>query len=200
VFITFEGIDGSGKSTQIRLLKEYFDNEGLECHIYREPGGTEISEQVRGLLLHGGDEMDAVTELLLFSAARSQLISQKVAPLLESGKIVILDRYYDSTTAYQGYGRESASIEEIQQLNRIASHHRVPDITFYLRITPEIAQKRTEGTEKDRMEKSGLEFFQKACKGFDELSASEGRFRTIDASQPVEEIHQEIIAEIRNLS
>lgn len=200
MFITFEGIDGSGKSTQIRLLKIYFESEGRECHSFREPGGTEISEQVRSLLLHGGDEMDPVTELLLFSAARSQLISQKVSPLLESGKIVILDRFYDSTTAYQGYGRGSASIKEIQQLNRIASHHRVPDITFYLRITPENAQKRTEGVEKDRMEKSGLEFFQKVCEGFDKLSASERRFRTINASLPVEEIHQKIIAEIRNLS
>lgn len=200
MFITFEGIDGSGKSTQIRLLKNYFDSENREAYTFREPGGTAISEQIRKLLLHGGDEMDSVTELLLFSAARSQLISQKVAPLLDAGKIVILDRFYDSTITYQGYGRSSAPIEEIQQLNKIASHHRIPDITFYLRITPKMAQKRTETGEKDRMEKSGIEFYNKVCKGFDELSESEQRFKTIDATLPVKEIHEQIIIQILNLS
>lgn len=200
MFITFEGIDGSGKSTQIRLLKNYFDSENREAYTFREPGGTEISEQIRNLLLHGGYEMDSGTELLLFSAARSQLISQKVAPLLDAGKIVILDRFYDSTMAYQGYGRSSAPIEDIQQLNKIASHHRIPDITFYLRITPEMAQKRTETGKKDRMEKSGLEFFKKVCKGFDELSKNEQRFKTIDATLPVKEIHDQIIPHIQNLS
>lgn len=200
MFITFEGIDGSGKSTQIRLLKNYFDSENREAYTFREPGGTAISEQIRKLLLHGGDEMDAVTELLLFSAARSQLISQKVAPLLDAGKIVILDRFYDSTITYQGYGRSSAPIKEIQQLNKIASHHRIPDITFYLRITPKMAQKRTETGEKDRMEKSGIEFFNRVCKGFDELSKNEQRFKTIDASRPVKKIHNQIINHIQNLS
>lgn len=200
MFITFEGIDGCGKSTQIQLLKKYFDSKSVDCTLFREPGGTDISEQIRTLLLHGGDEMDPVTELLLFSAARSQLISEKVLPLLEAGKVVILDRFYDSTTAYQGYGRESAPLGEIKQLNKIASHHLVPDVSFYLKITPERAAKRTEGNEKDRMERSGSHFFEKVAKGFDELSRQEKRFVTIDGEQRVQEIHKKIIAALQKLS
>lgn len=200
MFITFEGIDGSGKSTQIRLLKKYFNELNRTVYTFREPGGTAISEQIRNLLLHGRDDMNSVTELLLFSAARSQLISQKVAPLLDAGEIVILDRFYDSTIAYQGYGRASASLDEIRELNKIASHHRIPDITFYLKITPEMAQKRTETGEKDRMEKSGIEFFRKVCKGFDDISGMEQRFKTIDANRPAEEINHEIINHIQNHS
>lgn len=199
MFITFEGIDGSGKSTQIVLLKTYFAKIGIDCHVFREPGGTVVSEQIRSLLLHDADEMDPVTELLLFSSARSQLIAEKVIPLLNKGKTVILDRFYDSTVAYQGYGRGSAPLKEIDQLNRIASHHRVPDITFYLKISPEEAKRRTLSEEKDRMEKSGIEFFQKAARGFDELSRNEKRFRVIDATCEKERVHRDIIHHIEQL-
>ena len=167
-------------------------------HLFREPGGTEISEKIRSLLLHESDEMDSITELLLFSAARSQLISEKVIPLLKMKEIVILDRFYDSTTAYQGYGRKSSSLEHIHLLNSIASHQTKPDLTFYLRIDPEEAGKRTQNTEKDRMEKAGLSFFRNVAKGFDELSKSNKRFVTLDAAKEIEAIHREIIATVES--
>ncbi|MEX0661722.1 MAG: dTMP kinase [Balneolaceae bacterium] len=198
MLISFEGIDGCGKSTQISLLKDYLDQHNRANHLFREPGGTEISERIRSLLLHESDEMDPITELLLFSAARSQLISEKVIPLLKQNDIVILDRFYDSTTAYQGYGRKSSSLEHIHLLNSIASHQTKPDLTFYLRISAEEAGKRTQNTEKDRMEKAGLSFFKKVAKGFDDLSESEKRFRTIDATQDKEFIHKKIISAVEN--
>lgn len=199
MFITFEGIDGSGKTTQIGRLQQYFESVNRECHIFREPGGTVISEKIRDLLLHGSNEMNPVTELLLFSAARSQLISEKVTPLIEEDKIVILDRFYDSTTAYQGYGRHSASIREIKQLNRLASHHTVPDITFYLKMNPETAQARTTKNEKDRMERLSTGFFQNVSDGFDEISRTEDRIKTIDARLDADKVHRLILGEVKKI-
>lgn len=200
MFITFEGIDGSGKSTQIEMLKSYYSEKGISCHVFREPGGTAISEQIRSLLLHGSDDMDPVTELLLFSSARSQLIAEKVIPLLDNGQTVILDRFYDSTVAYQGYGRESAPLKEIDQLNRIASHHRVPDITFYLKIDPEEANRRTQSLDKDRMEKSGSDFFRRVGKGFDEICRKESRFKIIDSNREKSRVHQDIIVHLERMN
>lgn len=197
MLISFEGIDGCGKSTQISLLKDFLDQQNRSNHLFREPGGTEISEKIRSILLHESKYMDPVTELLLFSAARSQLISEKVIPLLEKNNIVILDRFYDSTTAYQGYGRKSVSLEHIQLLNSIASHQIKPDLTFYLRIDPGVAAKRTQHNEKDRMEKAGVSFFKRVVNGFDVLSESEKRIITIDATQEIEIIHKEIIATVK---
>ena len=193
MLITFEGIDGCGKSTQIELLKEYFDRNSVKYSVFREPGGTEISESIRKLLLHDTDDMHPVTELLLFSAARSQLLIEKVKPLLEKDEIVILDRFYDSTTAYQGFGRELGNQDELKTLNRLASHHTVPDLTFYLKISPEEAAARTEGTKKDRMENSGDSFFQKVVDGYDYLSQTEERYHTIDATLQPDKIHALII-------
>lgn len=197
MLISFEGIDGCGKSTQIELLKEYLNNQNLSFSIFREPGGTVISEKIRTLLLHDSNEMNAVTELLLFSAARSQLITEKVIPLLKKGEIVILDRYFDSTTAYQGYGRQSAALNSIKNLNRLASHQAVPDLTFYLKVDPVEAAKRTEKLDKDRMERAGSEFFSRVSSGYDTLAESEPRFFTIDATLKREVIHKKIVKEIR---
>ncbi|MBN2732111.1 MAG: dTMP kinase, partial [Balneolaceae bacterium] len=137
MFITFEGIDGSGKSTQIALLRNKLLEEGHKVTVFREPGGTEVSEKIRALLLNPDFDIHPVTELLLFSSARAQLISEKVRPLLNKNEVVILDRFYDSTTAYQGYGRSSLPLQDIHRLNKIASHNIVPDITFYLKISLE---------------------------------------------------------------
>lgn len=196
MLITFEGIDGSGKSTQISLLKEYLSKSGKEVRVLREPGGTDISELIRGMLLNPEIEIDPVTELLLFSSARSQLIAEKVKPLLAKGVVVILDRFYDSTTAYQGYGRKSIPIDQVHQINKIASHEIAPDVTFYLRLSLEESAKRTAHMQKDRMEQSGIEFFQNVIKGFDELSKSEDRFVTIDASKNVDEVHDLILSNL----
>lgn len=193
MLISFEGIDGCGKSTQIDLLKKYFEKKSIEYSVFREPGGTEISERIRSLLLHETEEMDPVTELLLFSAARSQLIQEKVLPLLKDNKIVILDRFYDSTTAYQGYGRQSADLNSIHVLNDLATHHTIPDITFYLKIDPKEAEKRTDGSLKDRMENAGSEFFSKVSKGYDKLAAKEERIQAIDATLSPQEMHSQIV-------
>ena len=192
MFITFEGIDGSGKTTQIELLSEKLTEEGYKVSVFREPGGTEISEQIREILLDTKLDIDPVTELLLFSAARSQLIAEKVLPLQKAGTIVILDRFYDSTTAYQGYGRESVALKQIRELNKVASHDNEPDLTFYMKISLEEAQKRTRKQQKDRMELSGDEFYEKVIKGFDALSLTEKRFVTLDATAPQQKIHSKI--------
>lgn len=194
MLISFEGIDGCGKSTQINLLKEHFEQKGINYSVFREPGGTEISERIRSLLLHETDEMHPVTELLLFSAARSQLIQEKVLPLLEKNEIVILDRFFDSTTAYQGYGRKSAELQSIHVLNRLATHHTKPDLTFYLKIDPKEAEKRTSGVRKDRMENSGYQFFADVSKGYDELAKGEERIHSIDAMLSELEIHSQIVS------
>lgn len=192
MLITFEGIDGSGKSTQINLLKEFLQKKGYPIEVFREPGGTEISEQIRTLLLDASRNIDPVTELLLFSSARSQLVAEKVFPLLDEGSIVILDRYYDSTTAYQGYGRKSVSIKYIEEINQVASHRRAPDLTFYLRVSLEEARKRTALGEKDRMELSGDEFYKNVIAGFDRLAETEDRFVTLDATAPKKKVYQQI--------
>ena len=196
MLITFEGIDGSGKSTQIKLLNSYLSAKGIQTHVFREPGGTEISESIRTLLLHDTEEMDPVTELLLFSSARSQLMAEKVIPLLNQGKTIILDRFYDSTMAYQGYGRESAPISDIHQLNRIAAHGLVPDITFYMKLSVDDAEKRTSSVHKDRMEKSGRDFFSKVSDGFDKMSREEDRFKVIDATQGSSAVHNTIVSHV----
>lgn len=193
MLITFEGIDGCGKSTQIELLKSWFEDQDYAFRIFREPGGVVLSEHIRTLLLDSELPMHPITELLLFSAARSQLITEKVLPLLEQNVIVVLDRFFDSTTAYQGYGRESAPIEQIKMLNRLAGHHLVPDLTLYLKISYEEARKRTEGDDKDRMEQSGDLFFKKVIQGFNQLARENARFLTLDAFQTPDLIHRKIV-------
>ena len=192
VFITFEGIDGSGKSTHIKLLRKKLEKNGFRVEVFREPGGTELSEKIRSLLLETDIDIDPVSELLLFSAARAQLISERVLPLLDEGAVVILDRFYDSTTAYQGYGRSSASLEAIAELNELASHRRRPDLTFYLKISLGESKKRIDSFPKDRMEQSGDHFFRKVIQGFDELSLREPRIIPVDATLSQQQVHEVI--------
>lgn len=198
MFITFEGIDGSGKSTQIKKLKERLEKEGATVKVFRDPGGPEVSEKVRDILLNPDYEIDPVTELLLFSASRSQLMAEKVLPSLEKGAVVILDRFYDSTTAYQGYGRESISLEEIHKLNRIASHKREPDLTIYMKIPLNEAKSRM-AEKKDRMEQAGDPFFEKVINGFEDLAESEDRFFTVDATVSADQVHSWIWERVQSL-
>lgn len=197
MFITFEGIDGSGKSTQIEYLKKHLEDKGAEVKVFRDPGGPEVSERVRDILLNPDYEVDAVTELLLFSAARSQLVAEKVLPALDAGSVVILDRFYDSTTAYQGYGRASVSMEEIAKLNSIASHKRTPDLTIYMKILLEEAKKRMVQKYKDRIEQAGDVFFRKVIAGFDEMAKKEERFFTVNATQSPEKVQQQIWRQVQ---
>lgn len=196
MFITFEGIDGSGKSTQIKLLQMKLKQTGRRVEVFREPGGTKVSEMIRKILLDAQQQIDPVAELLLFSAARSQLISEKVIPMLDDGVVVILDRYYDSTTAYQGYGREAADLEEIQRINRIATRDTEPDLTFYMHLNLEEAENRTAEKQKDRMEMSGKEFYQRVIKGFNQLAEKHDRIYRIDSTRPPEEVSELIWKEV----
>lgn len=191
MFITFEGIDGSGKSTQIEKLKNRLEQEGAVVKVFRDPGGPVVSEKIREILLNPDYKVDPVTELLLFSAARSQLMAENVLPSLEEGAVVILDRFYDSTTAYQGYGRESVPLEEIRDINRIASHKQAPDLTIYMKIPLDKAKDRMAG-EKDRMEQSGDDFFGKVIQGFEKIAKTKDRFLAIDATQSADKVHQQI--------
>lgn len=195
MLISFEGIDGSGKTTQIALLKQRIEAKGLGVQVFREPGGTELSEQIRSILLNPEMDIHPVSELLLFSAARSQLIATNVVPALEKGMVVILDRFYDSTVAYQGYGRSCLPLEKIHQLNEVAAHGLAPNLTFYLRVSLAVSKERLRGQQSDRMEQSGEPFYEAVIKGFDTLSKTESRFRMIDSTQPVEQIHEIIWAQ-----
>lgn len=198
MLLSFEGIDGSGKTTQINLLKKRAESAGNDVYIFREPGGTGVSESIRNLLLNHDEDMNPVTEMLLFSAARSELLSQKVIPLLNAGKLVILDRFYDSTVAYQGYGRNSMPIPELLKINAIASHRIVPNLTFYLRIPLEVAEARRKSIDPDRMERSGKEFYARVIAGFDKIAASDQRFVTLDAQQSLEALHDQIWTKVQN--
>ncbi|MCR9131956.1 MAG: dTMP kinase [bacterium] len=199
MLISFEGIDGCGKSTQIELLKEHLIQSGKKVEVFREPGGSAISEQIRAILLNTDDDIHPVAELLLFSAARAQLIAEKVEPALADGYIVILDRFYDSTTAYQGFGRDSIELDSIAAINAIASLGKIPDLTFYLKISWEESKKRTAHLQEDRMEKAGQEFFEKVIEGYNHLAKREERFVEIDASQSINSIHETILMKIAAL-
>ncbi len=191
MFITFEGIDGSGKSTQIEKLSKRFEKNGVQVHTFRDPGGPTVSEQIRDILLNSDADIDPVTELLLFSASRSQLMAKSVLPILKTGGVVILDRFFDSTTAYQGYGRKSVPLTEIDKMNTIASHKRSPDLTIYMKLSLAEAKDRM-ASQKDRMEQANDNFFNDVIKGYDELAKTEDRFFTVDASRPADWVHNQI--------
>lgn len=195
-FFSFEGIDFSGKSTQIRLLQKYLQAKGHEVYVLREPGGTDISEKIRNLLLDKShDQMSDICEIFLYSAARTQLVSEKIIPLLEDDYFVIADRYVDSTTAYQGYGRE-IDAQMVEQINRAAIQGLMPSSTFFLDISPQISYQRrsASGRETDRLEESGNAFFERVYQGYHKIAAqNQKRFQVLDGSLTVEQIHQHII-------
>ncbi len=197
MFITFEGLDFCGKSTQVNLLIEYFTKLGKEIILLREPGGTKISEKIREILLDKKNlEMSSKTELLLFYASRAQLVKEKILPELNKGKIVISDRFFDSSTAYQGYGR-GLSVDFINILNSFVVDAAVPDLTFYLDVSIEEIEKRKLLFNKDkldRIESSEKDFWVKIRKGYEEIAKKEKRFYVIDGSQSIEKIHDKIIS------
>ena len=199
MFISFEGIDFSGKSTQIELLKDYLTGKGCKVEIIREPGGTEISEKVRTILLDKeNSRMFWESEFLLFSASRAQLVREKIRPYQKQGFYVISDRFHDSSTAYQGYGR-GIPIQVIMNIHKLAIGDTLPDITFFIDIPVEVAHQRSkeESSESlDRMERSGDDFYNRVRKGYLDLASKESRFRVINGLEHIKIIHEKIINEI----
>ena len=199
MFITFEGIDFCGKSTQIELLKSYLLKNKKKVQVLREPGGTEISEKIRTMLLDKENfKMLMEAEFLLFSASRAQLVREKIRPYLDEGIYVISDRFHDSSTAYQGYGRR-ISIEVILSIHKLAIGNTIPDITFFIDIPVEIAEQRRQeklSEQLDRIENSNMDFYSRVRNGYFELAKNENRFRILDGIDNVENIHEKIINEI----
>ena len=199
MFITFEGIDFCGKSTQIDLLEKHLLNKNKKVLVIREPGGTEISEKIRRMLLDKeNSKMFMETEFLLFSASRSQLVREKIQPYLERGFYVISDRFHDSSSAYQGYGR-GISIDVISSINKLAIGKSVPDITFFIDIPVDVAEQRRQQRSidnLDRIENSNEDFFYRAREGYLKLAEREKRFKVVNGTEDVEVIHKKIINEI----
>jgi dTMP kinase len=199
MFITFEGIDFCGKSTQIELLKSYLLKNKKKVQVLREPGGTEISEKIRTMLLDKkNSKMLMETEFLLFSASRAQLVREKIRPYLDEGIYVISDRFHDSSTAYQGYGR-GISIEVILSIHKLAIGNTIPDITFFIDIPVEVAEQRRQeklSEHLDRIENSNKEFYSRVRNGYLELTKNESRFRILNGIDNIENIHEKVINEI----
>lgn len=192
LFITFEGIDGCGKTTQIKLLKEYFEKQGKTVILTREPGAKGLGQKLREILLNYDGIVSPNCESFLFLADRAQHIDTIIKPAVNEGKIVLCDRHTDSTVAYQGYGR-GLDLERIYKLNDIATNGTKPDLTFVFDIDLETSAKRV-GKEKDRMESAGIEFFKKVRDGYLSISKNEpDRVKLIDGTKSINEIHQEIL-------
>ena len=194
-FISFEGIDFSGKSTQIQLLKDKLIANNQQVIILREPGGSQISELIRNILLDKNNlSMTSTTELLLYSAARNQVLNEKIIPALESGTFVIADRYVDSTTAYQGYGRQ-ISLDLIRQVNHVATNDFLPSLTLFLYLPLEKMLNRQKNmvSEIDRLESAGNEFFNRVREGYSKIADTNiSRFRILDANKDIVDLGNEI--------
>lgn len=197
-FVTIEGCDGVGKSTQVRLLKERFERDGISAVFTREPGGTVIAEKIRKIILENEvEEMDAMTELLLYEASRRQHTARVIEPALEEGKLVICDRYVDSTLAYQGYGR-GLDIETIKRLNAVARGSVNIDLTLFLDVTSSEGFKRKGGRASgDRLESESGAFYERVYEGFAFIADEEKRVVRVDASGTKFETHEKLYASLK---
>lgn len=199
-FITFEGCEGVGKSRQIKLLEEYLVKNNIQYYFTREPGGTEISEQIRAIILDGKNlAMTDECEALLYAAARVQLVKQEIEPRLNRGELVFCDRFLDSSLAYQGKAR-GLGYEFIKNINAYAYENFMPDLTIFLNLSPDEAFKRKGGVDRaDRVELSGMEFHKKVYRGYLELAKENPkRFAVIDASGTKEQTSGKIIAALKD--
>jgi dTMP kinase len=198
VFVTFEGLDGSGTTTQSDLLRAHLEQAGRDVVGTREPGGTELGEQIRKLVL-GEKEISGWTEAALFAAARAQLVAEVIQPALERGADVVCDRYLDSSLAYQGIAR-GLGVDRVLALNIDAIRGILPDVTFLLLVDPEEARRRS-GPPADRIEREGDEFLRAVDSAYRELgSIFAGRIVTLDASKPIDEVAKEVRANLPGLS
>lgn len=194
IFITIEGLDGSGKSTQVPRIKGFLEKKGYEVLLTREPGGTRIGEKIRQILLDKDHkEMSATTEALLYAASRAQHVEQVIVPALKEGKAVLCDRFVDSSIAYQGKGR-GLGPEAVKDINKFATHGLGPDITILLDIAPEVGLNRVRSTKgADRLEQEKLDFHRRVYEGYKDLAdIYPDRIKIIDAGKTVEEISREI--------
>jgi len=191
MFITFEGIDGCGKSTQIELVYKYLTGLGFAAVTLREPGSTPVAERIREILLDRQAHITDITELLLYEAARAEITQKEIVPTLAKGTFVLCDRFYDSTTAYQGYGRK-LDIAMVRRLHRVAAGTTTPDLTLLFDVDLKTAMKRR-GKKVDRLEAQSRAFFERVRKGFLEIARKERkRVRVIDAAQPVEQVFKDV--------
>ena len=198
-FVSFEGIEGCGKTTQIALLSEYLKKKNIPHTITREPGGTAVGEGIRKILLNSETiHLTAASELLLFYASRSQNIQEKIKPALELGEMVICDRYYHASMAYQGYGR-GIPLDFIQKLTDLVCQPYRPDMTFLLDIEPEVGLARARARNHGRTENEGrfeaedLAFYNKVRDGYLELASEDERIQLIYADRPIEAVHRHLL-------
>lgn len=201
LWISFEGGEGSGKTTVMALLERYFTALGHEVLCTREPGGVPIAEQIRDILLRvENTTLDAVTESLLFAAARRQHLIEKVLPALQQGKIILMDRYVDSSLAYQGYAR-GLGVERIRALNDFAIEGHLPDITFFIDVPPKLGLERIQknAREEDRLDLESLEFHLRVREGYLLLAETDSRIVTIDGVKAPQQIADEIIAVVQHM-
>jgi len=195
LFISVEGTDGCGKSTQIPMISKYLENKGYVVNVLREPGGTITGEKIREILLDPlNTDIRDMTEILLYAAARAQIMQEKIKPYLLAGEIVICDRFVDSSLAYQGYGRK-VDINVIIDINKIALDGVMPDITLFFDMPPDIAMKRRLSTGyTDRIENESIEFHRRVYEGYKALAYRfKDRIKTINAQKTVDEVFNEII-------
>ncbi len=196
MFITFEGIDGVGKSTQLDLLQTWLEGRGREVVRTLEPGGTELGQEIRHLLLHRKGDVASRAEALLYAADRAHHVATKIRPALAEGKVVLSDRYFDSSVAYQGAARE-LDVDEVRNISLWAVDNLIPDLTVLLDLDAQAAiQRRNKtGTEPDRLEREKVDFFERARAQYLEL-AKEPRFLVVDATLSIDEIQQRIRARV----
>lgn len=190
LFITFEGADGCGKTTQLNNVKNFLEEKGYEVVTTREPGALDIGQKIRNILLHHEGVVADKCEMFLFLADRAQHVETFIKPAVEQGKIVLCDRHIDSTVAYQGYGR-GQDIKLLKDLNKIAVNGINPDLTLLFDVASEIAQERV-GSEKDRMESAGIEFHKKVRNGYIELQKENPeRIKLINANNSIETVFED---------
>ena len=202
LFITIEGGDGAGKSTQMDNIQKYFEELGYKCLRTREPGGTPIGEKLREILLDPDNkEMSPVTEMMIYAASRAQHVSEVIRPAVERGEIVICDRYVDSSIAYQAFGRDLGAA--VESVNKYAIDGVMPDITFWMDIDPEAGRKRIgnrENPDLDRLELDKLDFHYKVYEGYKSISEKcPDRVKRVDATKSIEEIRDEIYRHLDGL-
>lgn len=190
--ITFEGIDGSGKSTQLTRSASYLKKRGFDIAVLREPGSTRVSEKIRRILLDPTLDISDLTELLLYEAARAEIVDKQIRPLMERGTIVLCDRFYDSTTAYQGYGRK-LDLDMVKRLHTVAVGSLHPDLTFVFDLPLTVALTRR-GKNPDRLESQSLAFFRRVARGFREIARTEPeRVKLIDARGTVDHTFRSVV-------